>query len=158
MELPESVYPCSVCGKIYNHEILKRCPGCAGAAAEDTSKRRSKSTLTSLEAGSSNSTRLDDSRIIELLQTLVNETHQNRIAINRTTYVIRAVVSYIAIVAITSTLAAIVYSVGTSWTVASGNSDGFLWTWGLTGLIGLIGLISAQVQFFRQWGLSRVTS
>jgi hypothetical protein len=160
LALPDSVFPCEICGRIYNHAVLKNCPGCAAALAVDTGggKRSARATATSSSPDSALHQGASNDRIASLLETLIDETRQNRVATNRTTYVIRAVVSYIAIMVITGSIAGFVYGFGTGAVAASGNSDGLIWTWIFTALIVLVGEITALTQFFKQWRLSRVTN
>ena len=148
------IAPCVVCGRVYNHTILKQCPGCAGSVATDTAKRHKQIPEKNL-ASVSDGTGFETARLENLLQELINETRKTQAAANRTTYAIRSAISYVAIVAITATLVAIEWSFCTYMAVHE-HSDWFGIGIVVVGLTTLVGLGIAQYQFFKQWRLSRV--
>ena len=45
LKLSDSVYPCETCGRMYNHAVLKQCPGCASQAESEPNKRETQGAL-----------------------------------------------------------------------------------------------------------------
>ena len=138
---------CEDCGQLYDHSVLLGCPNCPGLELGedvDASEAAPSLLLTQTQpAPSLQDTDLDS--MADLIQ-----------ATNRTTYAVRALVSYIAILTITAFLAAFVYNFGIGFATSSGNFDILPWTTGLTYAIAIIGSIWALAQFLKEWRLSAV--
>lgn len=147
MSLPSSVYPCDICGRIYNHEVLKKCPGCAAQTASDNARKKTTTVVTSNGESSSSVTVSSDPQVVDLLKSLVNETRRNNAAINRTTLAVRSMVSFAVIILIAALAGGAFIWLGMySW-------PGFTIIGALAILCGYVGAI---VTLIREWAASKV--
>lgn len=151
MSLSDSVIPCEICGRPYNRAVLKVCPGCAGASSPDTAKSRSRSSVSySAAAGQSTTAGYaefnDNPQITALLTKLIDETKRNTAATNRTTYAVRAMVSFTVILLITILVAAVFGLLSLLWV-------GFAF---IGGLVVLGGYVMAIVTLIQEWLASNV--
>jgi ABC-type multidrug transport system fused ATPase/permease subunit len=123
---------------MYNHDVLKQCPGCASQAASDDTNRKS----------TDSSRDIADERNSELARLLEKSIQ----ASNRTTFAVRAMVSYTVITVLTILLTTVFVGLGFlavgSWLAL------FLVIIGL--LVLLVGTIYALVTLIHEWALSNV--
>jgi len=123
---------------MYNHDVLKQCPGCASQAASDDTNRKS----------TDSSRDIADERNSELARLLEKSIQ----ASNRTTFAVRAMVSYTVItvltILVTTMLVGLGFLVLGSWLAV------FLVVIGL--LVLLVGTIYALVTLIHEWALSNV--
>ena len=153
MSLSDSVLPCDICGRPYNRSVLKVCPGCAGASSPDTARRSTKSSTSfSAQSNQSNAVSYSDfnenPQVIALLTKLIEETKRNTTATNRTTYAVRAMVSFTVILLITILAAAVFGLLSLLWV-------GFAF---IGGLVVLGGYVMAIVTLIQEWLASNVPS
>jgi len=151
MALNDSVFPCETCGRPYNHSVLKVCPGCAGAASPDTAKRAPRGSVSySAPASQGNqvthAASIENSQVAVLLTSLIEETRRNTAAANRTTYAVRAMVSFAVILLITILIGGVFGLLSLLWV-------GFAV---IGGLVVLGGYIFAIVTLIREWLASYV--
>jgi hypothetical protein len=140
LKLSDSVYPCETCGRTYNHDVLKQCPGCASQTESGTTQSKS-----------SNSGDIAAERNSELAKLLGKSIE----ASNRTTFAVRAVVSLTAILLMTSAAVAILQIMvrlaqsGDLPTLAD-----FLNF--ISVVVALVGIFIAYSTFFKEWRMSKV--
>ena len=139
MKLSESVFACGICGRVYNHAVLSKCPGCAGAAKSDPANQEK----------NFNPARQADARNAEITD-LLREIAR---ASNRTTYAVRSMVSYTVITVITF-LITLVFA-GLTALGGGGPVSAFF---GIIGaLVFLTGIVYALATLIREWKLSDVS-
>jgi hypothetical protein len=123
---------------MYNHAVLKQCPGCASQTESGTTSSKS-SNLAGKTADERNS------ELTRLLEKSIQ-------ASDRTTFAVRAMVSYTVITVITL----LVTAVFAGFTVLGGGGP-FSAFFGFIGaLVLVIGTIYALVTLIREWALSKV--
>jgi uncharacterized membrane protein len=153
--MADAVYPCEDCGRIYNHTVLKRCPGCAANVAVDTAPRKTtaSSNVTYKSSEAPQQQYVNDDRVATLLETLITETRRNNASINKTTFAVRAMVSYTVITVIAVLIAAVL--VGLMALGGGGPVSVFFAIIG--GLVLIGGTIYALATLIREWALSDVS-
>ena len=141
------VRPCAECGNPYNHVQLSECPSCKNSANgnEDSNKSASSPTKQAAER---------NEELQNLLRELVNENRLQRKAIDRTTYAVRAMVSYTVITAITLLLGGLFVG----FMVLAGGGSFSVFFGVIAGLIFIVGNIYAFSTLVREWSMSEVTN